>query len=48
MVDSWFLCTARLQNMPYQCMKFQDDNLYSIEVMALDKKANEKITKGNN
>ena len=32
--ELWFLCTALLHHMFYQCLKFQVDSFYNLEVMA--------------
>ena len=40
--ELWFLCTALLHNLCYQCLKFQVESFYSLAAMALTKIHKEK------
>ena len=40
--ELWFLCTAPLHNIFYQCVKLQVDSFYSLEVMIRTKIQSEK------
>ena len=39
--ELWILCIALLHNVSYQCLKFQADSFYSMELMAHTKNQSE-------
>ena len=41
--ELWFFCTALLHNVFYQCMQFQVDSFYGLEVTAWTKIQSEKM-----